>query len=416
MNKTIPFYFFILFLVAFLIVPEHLCAQLIRYDTKDSLNGKPKISSFLMGRLKLNGIYDITGNLYGNSSFLIHENDVFGRNRPGIRMDMRQSQVRFSTVTQLSNGKEIKALLEADFEGGVNQASLFRLRHAWIQYDHLMIGQGWSTFGDASLWPASLLDWDGPTGMVLSRRLVIRYSNRFKYKGHAGYELALEQMEPRRSYDYTTSLDYGVEFAPRRIPDVIGALRYDYDNGSFLKVAGIYRNIAYDSKNRNQPTSTYSSTAVSGWGVTAIMNLYFNKKSGLTNNLIAQFNLGKGISDYLLAVGGSGLDGFANADKTGHLDLLSLNCGFISYQRYWTSKFHTMVVGSYNHFSGGKGTVNVWDKMTNYYLTLNVSYDFLSNLMMGIETQYGYKDLILQDGSNAGKAASRINFGMLYNF
>ena len=93
-------------------------AQLIRYETKDSLNGKPKMTSYLVGRLKLNGIYDIKGNLHGNSSFLIHENDVTGRNKPAFWVDMRQSQIRFASTTQLRNGKEIKAMLEGDFEGG----------------------------------------------------------------------------------------------------------------------------------------------------------------------------------------------------------------------------------------------------------------------------------------------------------
>ncbi|NRF39665.1 hypothetical protein [Pedobacter foliorum] len=130
----------LLFIGCFLFVSETQ-AQLIKYESKDSLNGKPKISSFLIGRLKLNGIYDISGNLHGNSSFLIHENDVYGRNKPAFWVDMRQSQLRFSSTTQLRNGKEIKSMLEGDFEGGPNRTSLFRLRHAWIKYATLHWGK-----------------------------------------------------------------------------------------------------------------------------------------------------------------------------------------------------------------------------------------------------------------------------------
>ncbi|SMD03243.1 hypothetical protein [Pedobacter nyackensis] len=46
-------------------------AQLINYKSKDSLNGKPRISSFLIGRLKLNGIYDISGILHDKANFVL---------------------------------------------------------------------------------------------------------------------------------------------------------------------------------------------------------------------------------------------------------------------------------------------------------------------------------------------------------
>lgn len=409
-------YYFFLLLSWSMIFVNPVYAQLIRYETKDSLNGKPKMTSYLIGRLKLNGIYDIKGNLHGNSSFLIHENDVNGRNKPAFWVDMRQSQIRFASTTQLRNGKEIKAMLEGDFEGGPNRTSLFRLRHAWIKYDHFTLGQNWSTFGDPDLWPASLLDWDGPTGMVLSRRIQLNYRNKFTENGGAGYEVAIEQMEPRRLFDYTINTDRGVDYAPRRIPDVIGALRYDYEGGSFLKVAGVYRNIAYDSRESVDIEAEYRYRTANGWGLTGMASIFFNKKTGLVNNLQAQWNVGRGIADYFLAVGGSGLDGFADENKSGLLNLTDVHAGFISYQRFWTPKFHTMLMTSYNHFSGAEDRVIPWNKMTNYQFTLNLSYNVLENLMLGFEPQFGYKQLELDEGLTKGKNAVRINFGMLFNF
>ncbi|MFT3826247.1 MAG: DcaP family trimeric outer membrane transporter [Chitinophagaceae bacterium] len=398
------------------IVYSQLTAQLLTVNSKDSLNGKPKQQSRLIGRLKLNGLYDVAGSLYGNSAFLIHENDVSGKDIPGFWVDMRQSQLRFTSTTQLRNGKEIRAMLEGDFEGGVNRTSQFRLRHAWVAYDHWMLGQNWSTFGDASLWPASLLDWDGPTGMVLSRRIQIRYTGKFSHKSKAGFELAMEHMEPRRLYDYTTNTSYGVDYAPKRVPDFVGALRYDCDNGGFLKVAGLYRNIGYDSKDVVASAPDFHYSHVTSWGVTGMTSIFIHKETGLINNVQAQWNIGKGIADYFLAVGGSGLDGFANQDMHGTLNLLPVHSGFLSYQRFWTSKFHSMVVGSYNHFYDGAKTVSGWDKMTNYHFTLNMAYDFLSYLMVAIEPQIGYKELAYADGSKEGANAIRINFGMLFNF
>ena len=403
------------FFCSCLLLSNTLKAQLMAVESKDSLNGKPKVTARLMGRLKLNGMYDLKGSLSGNSSFLIHKNDVSGIDIPAFSMDMRQSQLRFVSTIQLNNGKEIKSMLEADFEGA-NNTSQFRLRHAFIQYDHWTVGQTWSNFGDSSLWPAPLLDWDGPTGMVLSRRIQVRYTANFIENGHTAFEISAEYMEPRRLYDYTLNPNYGVDYAPSRAPDAVAGIRYAFDNGGFMKLAGLYRSVAYDSKNISAGATDFDFASQNGGGVTAITSIFFRKKSGLINNLQAQWTIGKGISDYFLAVGGSGLDGFANSDFSGKLNLLPVHAGFISYERFFNKKFHSMIMTSYNHFYDGATTQAGWDRMTNYQFTLNASYDFFDFLTIGLEPQIGYKELRYADGSMQGANAVRINFGMLFNF
>lgn len=397
------------------LLSNSLNAQLMAVESKDTLNGKPKVTARLIGRLKLNGIYDIKGSLAGNSSFLIHKNDVSGLDIPSFSMDMRQSQLRFVSTIQLNNGKELKSMLEADFEGA-NNTSQFRLRHAYVQYDHWTVGQTWSNFGDSSLWPSPLLDWDGPTGMVLSRRIQVRYTGLFKENGHTSFMLSAEYMEPRRLYDYTLSPTHGVDYAPSRAPDAVAGIRYAFDNGGFMKLSGLYRSIAYDSEDIAAGKTEFEFDSQSGGGVTAMTSIFFRKKSGLVNNLQAQWTIGKGISDYFLAVGGSGLDGFARSDFSGKLDLLPVHAGFISYERFFNKKFHSMVMASYNHFYDGAGTLAGWDRMTNYQFTLNASYDFFDFLTIALEPQIGYKQLQYADGSTQGANAVRINFGMLFNF
>ncbi|GIQ60529.1 hypothetical protein Flavo103_36650 [Flavobacterium collinsii] len=398
-----------------LLLSSSVQAQFMAVESKDTLNGKPKLTAKLLGRLKLNGIYDVRGSLSGNSSFLIHKNDVSGKDIPAFSMDMRQSQLRFVSTIQLNNGKEIKSMLEADFEGA-NNTSQFRLRHAWVQYDHWTVGQTWSNFGDSSLWPSPLLDWDGPTGMVLSRRIQVRYTARFKENGHTAFELSAEYMEPRRLYDYTLNPTHGVDYAPSRAPDAVVGIRYAFDNKGFIKVAGLYRSVAYDSENVAAGETQFDFASQNGGGITAITSIFFRKKSGLINNLQAQWTIGKGIGDYFLAVGGSGLDGFARSDYSGKLDLLPVHAGFISYERFFNKKFHSMIMASYNHFYDGAATQAGWDRMTNYQFTLNASYDFFDFLTVGLEPQIGYKQLQYADGNTQGANAVRINFGMLFNF
>jgi len=384
-------------------------AQLIKYTSKDTLNGKPKFEGALKGRLKLNGIYDISGNLHGNSAFLIHENNVNGQNRPGIWMDMRQSQLRFDGTQQFGNGKQLFARLEADFEGGPDGRSNFRIRHAFVEYGKWLVGQTWSTFGDGDMWPASLFDWDGPTGMVESRRPMIRFTDHIT--SALQYQVAAEVMEPRRLNDYTTNEWVGN--APKRLPDFVGTLKWNLNPG-FIKVAGIYRNISYDqiTAHGDKSTSTITKSA-QGYGVSAMTSLFLGKHK--KNNFQAQVNHGKGIADYFLAVGGSKLDGYPGMEETNKLRLLPVNAAYISYQQYWTPRLHSLFIASMNRFDG-KNTTTGWNTMQNLYAGANLMVDVVPGLTVGAEYLWGKKILDYADGGSKSKNAQRVNFGIMYNF
>ncbi|MDN3673240.1 DcaP family trimeric outer membrane transporter [Flavobacterium branchiarum] len=401
--------------VFFLLINNTLTAQLLAVKTKDSVNEKSKIVARLVGRLKLNGIYDIKRSLSNYSSSLIHDNATSGLDGTAFSMDMRQSQLRFVSTMQLNNGKEIKSMLEADFIGA-NNTSQFRLRHAWIQYENWMIGQNWSTFGDAALWPGSLLDWDGPVGMVLSRKVQVRYTGRFKQNGNTFLELAAEYPESNSLYDYTLSPVNGVNSTASKTPDVVAAIKYVFGKESFIKLAGLYRSIEFESVDVASGQGKSNFETQRGGGFTAISGVFFRNKSGLLRNIQTQWTIGKGISDCFSAMSGYGLNGFAKSDFSGKLKLLPVHAGYISYQSYWDKKIHSMTILSYNHFYDGVGTVVGWDKMTNYQLTLNTSYDLFDFLTIGIEPQIAFKKLVYGDGNSQGVNTIRINFGMLFNF
>lgn len=375
-------------------------AQLLKYTSKDTVAGKPKFEASLKGRLKLNGIYDIKGNLHGNSTFLIHKNDINSKDKPGLWVDFRQSQIRFDGTQRLKNGKEIFARIEGDFEGGPENRSTFRLRHAFIQYGNLTVGQTWSTFGDNDIWPASLFDWDGPTGIARSRRPLIRYN--INYNSHFQSEVAAEIMEPRRLYDYTTPANT-ISYEPRKLPDLIGTLKYKFTPG-FVKIAGIYRHIDYGYQDEHK--------VANGYGVSAMLNVLpiYNKK----NQFILQYNYGKGIADHLLPIGGSKLDGNVSNEDITKLNLLPTMGGFASYQQYWNSKTHSLFLFSFSTFDSRKAAFD-WDKMKNIYAGTNLMFDVLPNLTTGAEFLWGKKTLQYENESKHS-FASRVNFGFLYNF
>lgn len=401
--------------VFLLLFNNALTAQLLAVKTKDSVNEKAKVTARLVGRLKLNGIYDIKRSLSNYSSSLIHDKAISSIDGTAFSMDMRQSQLRFVSTMQLNNGKEIKSMLEADFIGS-NNTSQFRLRHAWIQYENWMVGQNWSTFGDAALWPSSLLDWDGPVGMVLSRKVQVRYTGRFKQNGNTFFELAAEYPESNSMYDYTLSPTNGVNYTAAKTPDAVATIKYVLNNGSFIKLAGLYRSIEFESQNIASGQEKSNFDTQEGGGFTAITSMFFRNKSGLLRNIQAQWTIGNGISDCFSAMSGYGLNGFARSDFSGKLKLLPVHAGYVSYQSYWNKNIHSMTILSYNHFYNGISTEVGWDKMTNYQFTLNTSYDLFDFLTIGIEPQIAFKQLGYGGGNMQGVNAIRVNFGMLFNF
>ncbi len=240
--------------------------------------------------------------------------------------------------------------------------------------------------------------------MIESRRPMIRYTGNLTTQLQT--ELALEVMEPRRLYDYSTS--DAITYEPRRAPDFIGTLKYNMNPG-FVKVAGIYRNIGYGSK------GSYKSA--NGYGVSAMTTIFAGVEK--KNNLQLQWNIGKGISDYLLSMGGSGFDGNADREDPAKLSLLPMHSGYASYQHYWTPKFHTLLIGSYNRFDGENNTFNesgTWNTMQNLYFGGNMMFDVVPSLTVGAEFLWGKKTLEYANDEKKSAPASRINFGFMYNF
>lgn len=377
-------------------------AQLLKYTSSDSIGDKPKFEGSLMGRLKFNGVYDIKGDLHGNSAFLIHKNSMQGSDRPGLWLDMRQSQLRFDGTQRLKNGKEIFARVEADFEGGPDNRSTFRLRHAYLKYDKWVVGQTWSTFGDVDMWPASLFDWDGPTGLARSRKPIIQYT--IDYSSRFVSEVAAELMEPRRLYDYTLpDVDNSIHYEPRRLPDFVGTLKYKFDPG-FVKVAGIYRHIDYGYGEEHK--------VANGYGFSAMFKSMLGPQQ--KNQFLLQFNYGKGIADNILPIGGSKLDGHVSNEDMSKLNLLPVMAGMISYQQFWTPKLHSLFLFSFNDFDSKKASFD-WNKMTNLYAGTNLMYNILPNLTTGAEFLWGRKTLEYENLTEHA-VASRVNFGFLYNF
>ncbi len=111
--------------------------------------------------------------------------------------------IRESRFNTKYTHKDVSAFLEFDLYGGggnevVSNSTNPRIRHAFIKYKNLLVGQTWTTFMNLSSLPESL-DFAGPTvAIAFARQSQIRYSVN-------GFEFAIENPETNGDGDIGAS-------------------------------------------------------------------------------------------------------------------------------------------------------------------------------------------------------------------
>ncbi|HRI19809.1 MAG TPA: DcaP family trimeric outer membrane transporter, partial [Panacibacter sp.] len=154
-----------------------------------------KISGFIQPAL----YYD-NNNVLNNDAFVTSEiptaelTDIkFKR----FHMSANQSRLGFSFKFPKA-GTNTTAFMEGDFFSSSKGANtFFRLRHAYITFGEILVGQTWTNFGDVNASP-NTLDLEGPNSMPASRVAQIRWRRQITDK----WNLLLAIEEPKA--DYTT--------------------------------------------------------------------------------------------------------------------------------------------------------------------------------------------------------------------
>ena len=387
-----------------------------RLKSDEIVNGRPKYDYFMYIKAKLNGIYDIEGGLQDQETFNIGRIDVWGTDDSNrFWMDMHQSQIRFRGQNETKYGPVI-GYLEGDFWGG---SKGFRLRHLWVEYKFIHFGQDWTFFGDKEIWP-NVFDWDGPPSGVWRREPELR----FIFKGKSDWQYEFGIGNPGAELTFNTDIDDQVEPANQSMPDVIGAINKKTKSGHF-RLTAIYRSLKYKTSGVEDSVAGYGAT-FSGYIGTGK-----DKKNPVQFQLVA----GQGIATYLVSF--SGLNYDAAPDGNGNMEAIPTYGGWASYEHWFSKKWHGNVVAGYEDFQ--THTINSYEipgpdyqaensevKATHYYGLVNVMWDWLPNLVLGLEYNWGKKDTIHQGLIDTGdeiitrleqgRGAQRVSFGVFFNF
>ena len=411
---------FTYFLLLIVIMPVFLFGQYSNVDrfltvySKDSINGKSKMKGSLGFNMKLNGYYDAFGGLQESETFNIGLINVFGTDDEGaFHMDMYQTQIKLEGEFNPKNGKRIYTVVEFDFWGGNGH---MRLRKAYVETDHWQIGQNWNNFGDEALWP-NIMEWEGPPSGIWTRSPHIKYFNTFKNEKWI-YEFSLEA--PIVDYASLGELEPLVEEAHQITPDLTMALKNKYKWGH-IRLSSIVRNVQYKYEGE---IGNFI-----GYGL-AFSGIYKTEKQ---NNFQFQIVGGEGISAYLTSVAGLGFDGFPTVDD--EIDATPSIGGWLSYEYFFTKKFHTNIVFGYTDYGFPdmqrfilaneiipEDAILRGDYFyTHYYGILNVMYEPFERMTIGLELDYGVKDLNINGyindiyiDDNQKRDAMRISFGFMF--
>jgi hypothetical protein len=211
---------------------------------------------------------------------------------------VRQSRLGIKADYDTPVGK-VTALLEGELfgVGGDAGQTTPRLRHAWATLNNFGMGQTWSNFMDADVFP-NTIDYWGPTGMVFYRNQQMRYT--FPMDS-SEFSIALENPDTALTVgkfrDACTSAvldescDSALEDVIRKhndIPDVTLRYRSDNDWGHW-QLAGIARELGYERLDTGRKDSEF------GWGINAstVINTFGQDKLKL------QLVYGEGIGNYM---------------------------------------------------------------------------------------------------------------------
>jgi hypothetical protein len=352
------------------------------------------ISIQIGGFAQLDAISD-TNAIGSKDSFVVSSIPTSGESAGQTNFSVRQTRIFIKTSAPTTLGPLV-TMVEGDFFGP--DGTDLRLRHGYGEIGdkhRLLAGQTWSTFMDASTYPA-IFDYQGPNGMVLVRQPMVRYTQ--KLRDDLQFQVAVEDPNPDLSQAPGQS---GNESA--LWPDITGNVRWSPAWGH-LQLAGIVRQLTFDP-----PVGSRSSSV--GWGLnfTGQINVFQEVAKGKQDNILFQIAGGQGIANYFNDTNGLGQDGFVNSH--GNLDSLGIWGGFVAYQHYWCPKWASVAGYSYLRVDDKSEQSGITYR-SGQYVVLNIMYFPTERIWLGLEALYGIRED--KDGNTGDDG--RLSFSVQYRF
>lgn len=346
----------------------------------------------IYGYARLNATYDIDENIatsrgtrsanYGAiNTGAAEDNEVTGH----FGADAVQSRLGFRVMTP----EGVKINLEGDFRGnsGTSNGNL-RLRHAYGEYNGVMMGRYWSNY-NSFVGNTSQLDFDGVPGTAgfQSRTSQVRYTT-------GPLSFSLEQ--PNAGIASGVATKTSLPAITARLDNSAGGLSYS--------VAAIARQVEYD-------TGTADDSVI-GFGAFAAAKL------ALSNTISIQgaLNFSEGANGYLYRSGNNFFAPDAYVDGNGDLETISGYGGTlgVSVDTGNGSSVNVLYGTAMTDLDDAlaAGAVAGSDNESNSMAAVNYQWTPVKSVTMGV--QYAYH--MVEDINDDDGDASRLHFSAQYNF
>jgi len=297
---------------------------------------------------------------------------------------------------------EIYARVEMDLFGtGTNTGHLLpRLRHAFVTYGQLTVGQTWSLFATPDVYPPMQLEFWGPCGLLITRRPVIRWTP-YSRDGRE-FAVAVEKAEVGVDAGKGPSIDPDFQ-ARKRSPAPDFTARYQIkDDWGFVEFGGVARILGYEANN----SVSYFSGDVFGAGGSINGRYEIGRRSGIMGN----FAYGKGIAGYVND-GGVDVAGDGSNGALGQAKALPLIGWSFSFDSWLADQWTVTAAVSQTIQDNSAGQADDALKRGSYALA-NVIYRPQPPLQYGVEFQWAER----RNMNGASNDDFRIQCSMIYKF
>ncbi len=321
----------------------------------------------MLGSIRVNGYYDFTG-MKNTEGFMPYEIPVGEDKIEGLRsvyLGARQSRLGMEGTASTRVGM-IRTYIEVDFAS--NSESLWRLRHAYAEWNYFKMGYSWSTFIDNASTPTTI-DFEGPNSSLSKRHGIVRYERKLGNNNTAG--ISIESPET----DYYNPADTLISNKNKQGNfDIAGRYKYNIGN-SHVQVAGIFRRIGYLQQTEMD--------VLYGWGILVSTSLRITDKS----TFFGQYSFGHGIANYYSGFAGRQLDAVYDPGAE-TMRLKSIRGGFITYSFIFNPSWRFS-------FTGGTSNIKGYEFesddtfMSSKYFASNIFYNPIETIRLGIELTTG---------------------------
>ena len=365
-------------------------------------NAAPGTTFYVTGYAKADALWTTTpdGEIPDGASgrdYYVPSQTPIGQPDEATDFDFHVKQTRLiaGTETPLANGDKIKTHFEVDFFGSslgtqnVTNTYAPVLRQAFIQSNHWLVGQAWSTFQDTVALPEAA-DFIGPTdGTVFVRQPQVRYTT-------GGFSISAENPQTTVTV-YRSNVLTSVSSDDNAFPDFVGRYVWKGDWGS-VTLAGLVRELKYQTTGTNAiDASTWTAAGsfsgkVTTWGKDDI------------RFMVIGGNLGRYV----------GLNFSNDAALTPDGDLESIDgwAGYLAYRHYWTDKLRSSIFYAAETYDNDVSLTGPNVNKASESWTVNLFYSPIPKLDIGAEYRWAQREI----ESGADGTLDRFQLTSKYSF